>query len=447
MGLRLSAVGNHELDAGKVELLRQIQGGCQSPRPGKACRWRDGYPGSGFPYLAANLIDTGTGRPLLPAYRIEQSQGLKIAFVGAVLQDVAQMVRADGLRGLQTVDEADAINRLVPELQAQGVNAIVAIIHQGGQTSEAFDQPDCQHLQGPIVEVARRLDPAVDVLISGHSHQGYLCNVGPLLVTQGGSYGHLLTELTLQVTPGTHRVTARKARNLLADPQAYTPDPLLTAWVQALEVQSATTLSRPSGRLAVETVGTRLDRHGESPLGDLISDSHLEMTEHLGAQIAFMNVGGIRASLSLAPGQHQLTFAQLASVQPFNNNLVLMDLTGAQLLELLDGQWHGERFNPLQVSNGFSYRWDGRRPADHRVVPDSLRLHGEPVRSNQRYRVVANAFLAEGGDGCVTFRQGSRREDSGLMDLDATLAYLQARDLQGRPAGSLHSAGRIQRLD
>jgi 2',3'-cyclic-nucleotide 2'-phosphodiesterase (5'-nucleotidase family) len=158
-------------------------------------------------------------------------------------------------------------------------------------------------------------------------------------------------------------------------------------------------------------------------------------------------VGNHELDLSLAPGQHQLTFAQLASVQPFNNNLVLMDLTGAQLLELLDGQWHGERFNPLQVSNGFSYRWDGRRPADHRVVPDSLRLHGEPVRSNQRYRVVANAFLAEGGDGCVTFRQGSRREDSGLMDLDATLAYLQARDLQGRPAGSLHSAGRIQRLD
>ncbi|WP_455922144.1 bifunctional metallophosphatase/5'-nucleotidase [Pseudomonas putida] len=439
MGLKFSTIGNHELDNGKAEFLRQMNGGCQSSRPDKACQFQANFPGGGFPYLAANLIDTDTGKPLLPAYRIETVHGVKVAFVGAVLRDVAKVVSAKGMQGLKATDEADAVNAVIPELRAQGVNAIVAVVHQGGDTPEPFDKPDCSHLQGDIVDVAQRLDPAVDVLISAHSHQGYLCKVGKLLVTQGSSYGHLLTHLTLEVTPGTHQVTAIQAQNLLADPAKYQPDAKMAALQQAVEARSNTVLLRPVGTPGAPKITAAADINGESPLGDLITDAQLAMTRKLGAQIAFTNQGGIRNQLILSPGQAQLTYAQVASVQPFNNTLVLMSLTGAQLQQLLNQQWQAEDFNPLQISHGFSYRWDRTREGGDKVVPGSLMLDGKLVQASKSYRVVMNSFLADGGDRFGVFKQGAQRVDTRLIDLDALLGYLQ----QTPGAGATTSAGRI----
>lgn len=441
MGLKFSAIGNHELDNGKAEFLRQMRGGCQSSRPGKACQFQAAYPGSGFPYLAANLIDTDTGKPLLPAYQVETVHGVKVAFVGAVLRGVAKVVSVRGMQGLKATDEADAINAVIPELKAQGVNAIVAVVHQGGETPEPYDKPDCQQLSGDIIDVAKRLDPAVDVLISAHSHQGYLCKVGKLLVTQGSSYGHLLTHLTLEVTPGTHQVTAIQAQNLLADPGKYQPDAKMAALLQQVEARSNAVLLRPVGTPGAPTISAVEDANGESPLGDLITDAQLAMTAKLGAQIAFTNPGGIRNHLVLTPGQTQLNFAQVASTQPFNNDLVLMSMTGAQLQAVLNQQWQGLDFKALQVSHGFSYRWDPKRPVGDRVVPGSLRLGNKPVAAGQAYRVVMNSFLADGGDRFEVFRQGAGRQDTRLIDLDALLAYLK----QTPGAGAATSAGRIQR--
>lgn len=446
MGMKLSAIGNHELDNGKAEFLRQLNGGCQSSRPDKACQFRPDYPGAGFPYLAANLMDSDTGKPLLPAYRIEQVHGVKVAFVGAVLRDVASVVSAKGMRGLQVADEADAINKLIPELKAQGANAIVAVVHQGGSTPEPFDKPDCSQLGGDIVDVAKRLDPAVDVLISAHSHQGYLCKVGPLLVTQGNSYGHLLTHLTLQVTPGQHRVTGIQALNLVADPARYPQDPALARLQQDVEARSNQVLLKPVGAIAASPISRRTDAAGEMPLGDLIADAHLAGGQANGARIAFMNNGGIRSDLALEPGQSKINYGQLATLQPFNNNLIAFDLTGRQIEQLLNQQWKGtEDANILQVSRGFSYRWDAKRPVDSRVVPGSIRLDGQPLRADASYRLVMNGFLADGGDRFSLFKSGINRSDLGISDLDAMLRYVGDMDRQGKPVGSATSAGRIQR--
>ncbi|AZC16442.1 MULTISPECIES: bifunctional metallophosphatase/5'-nucleotidase [Pseudomonas] len=446
MGLKLSAIGNHELDQGKAEFLRQVNGGCQSPRPDKACQFRPDYAGSGFPYLAANLMDSDTGKPLLPAYRIEEVRGVKVAFVGAVLRDVAAMVSAKGMRGLQVADEADSINKLIPELKAQGANAIIAVVHQGGATPEPFDKPDCSQLGGDIIDVAKRLDPAVDVLVSAHSHQGYLCKVGSLLVTQGNSYGHLLTHLTLQVTPGQHRVTDIKAVNLLADPARYPQDPALARLQRDVEARSNEVLLSPVAAIGAPSITRRADGAGEMPLGDLIADAHLAAGQANGAKIAFMNTGGIRSDLALEPGQAKLNYGQLATLQPFNNALVAFDLTGRQLQQVLNQQWKGtDDANILQVSRGFSYRWDAKRPVGDRVVPGSLRLDGQPLRADARYRVVMNAFLGEGGDRFSLFKDGTQRSDLGISDLDAMLQYLKDMEHQGKPAGSATSAGRIQR--
>lgn len=446
MGLLFSTAGNHELDNGKAELLRQINGGCRSARPHKACKFHADFAGSGFPYIAANLLDTTTGKPLFAAYRIEQSHGVKIAFVGAVLRDVAQVVSAKGMQGLKASDEADAINRVIPELKAQGVNAIVAMVHQGGSTVEPFDHTDCSQLKGDIVDVAKRLDPAVDALLTAHTHQGYLCKIGQLSVSQGGSYGHLLTQLTLQVTPGKHEVTAVTARNLLADPSRYPHNAKLAALQQEVEARSNAILLQPAGRIAVPFLGERLERNGESPLGDLISDSQLAMTRQWGAQIAFMNVGGIRANLEQPPGEG-LTYAQVASVQPFGNTLVLMDLTGEQVVALLNQQFGVADVNPLQVSEGFSYQWDAKRPAGDHVVPGSVRLNGQVLTAKGRYRIVANSFLAAGAERFSVFKQGTHVFDSQLLDLDAMLSYLRMNAEKKIPVGTAQSAGRITRIN
>ncbi|HAC69683.1 MAG TPA: bifunctional metallophosphatase/5'-nucleotidase [Pseudomonas sp.] len=446
LGLQLSAVGNHELDNGQAELLRQVRGGCDSSRPAKACQFESLWQGTRFPYLAANLLDARTNQPLFPAYRILQAHGQRIAFVGAVLKELDQVVSPKGLAGLKVTDEADSINAVIPELKARKVDAIVAIIHQGG-TSPAGGR-DCQDLQGPIVEVVKRLDPAIDLVASAHSHKAYTCHVGRMPVFQGGSYGQLVSHVSLQIDPRQHQVTRVRMENLPVIPGHYPPNPQLAAWVAQVAARSKTVLERPVARLGVPRLEPRYDAAGESALGDLIADAQLAAVRDQGAQIALMNSGGIRNELALAPGQSRLTYAQLASCQPFANTLTLVDLTGAQLRELLEQQWRRDPdARPLQVSAGFAYVWDARRPVGQRVVSGSIRLNGVALDDRRRYRVVANNFLADGGDGAALLKEGRNRLETGITDLEALERYLVRQDRQGTPAGQAEPAGRIRRQD
>lgn len=445
LGLQLSAVGNHELDNGKDELLRLAHGGCNSNRPTKACQFEPRWQGTRFPYLAANLLDAQTGKPLFPAYRILAAHGQKIAFVGAVLKELDQVVAPKGLLGLKVTDEADSINALIPELRAQGVDAIVAVIHQGG-TSEDPGR-DCHDLRGPIVEVVKRLDPAVDLVASAHSHKAYTCHVGRMPVFQGGSYGQLVSHVSLQIDPRQHRVTRVQVENLPVIPGQYPAEPQLAALVARVTARSQAVLERPIARLGTPRLDRLANSAGESALGDLIADAQLAAARPLGAQIALTNSGGIRNELALAPGQQRLTYAQLASCQPFANRLTLVDLTGAQLRELLEQPWRRDPVEPLQVSADFAYAWDARRPVGQRIVPGSVRLAGQPLDDQRTYRLVVNSFLADGGDGATVLKAGSNRLAMRITDLDALERYLVQQDRQGTPAGQAEPAGRIRRQD
>lgn len=434
LGMVVSSAGNHEFDPGRAELRRQIAGGCESPRPGKACQLRGSYAGSGFPYIAANLIDTSRSERLLPAYHVVHTKGVKVAFVGAVPRELAQVVKAKSLAGLEAQDEADAINQVIPELKAQGVNAIIAVMHQGGATPEPYTQRDCAQLSGPIVDVAQRLDPAVDAVISGHSHQSYQCKVGERSITQAGKYGHFMTQLTLDVTPGAHHATLIDAVNHPVDPQAYPPNAAMSALLADVRERSRQKLLQPVGRIAVAELTRTLSPGGDTPLGNLVTDAQLAMTRPLGAQIAFTNMGGLRADL-FQQADAPLSYEQLFAVQPFANSLVLLDLSGEQLLRLLEQQWAGGSFSPLQISGGFHYQWDAQRPAGSRVLPESLTLEGKAIVPSASYRVVANAFLAEGGNVYSVFKEGKRREETALLDLDALVGYLRQSNEQGITPG------------
>ncbi len=436
-GLELSSTGNHEFDRGRDELERLAKGGCH---PVKGCF--DGpWPGARFRYLAANVVDSATGRPLFPAYEIRRFDGVPVAFVGATLRSTPAVVDRRGIRGLEFGDEADSVNALVPELRRQGVEAIVLLVHEGGESSGGYDDPDCPGFGGEIVGIVRRLDPAVDVVISGHTHRAYRCRVDGRLVTSAGSYGMIVTAIDLQLDRATGDVAKADARNVLVDPARFAPDAAMAAYADRFAKLAGERAGRIVGTVHGEFTPVATSA-GETNLGNLIADAHLEAMRHEGAAIAFTNPGGIRAPLASRRADGGVTHGDLFAVQPFGNTLVAMTLTGSQLLRLLEQQFRAppDRTRILQAS-GITYAWDGSRPLGSRIAAASVAVGGKPLDPRAPYRIAVNSFLASGGDGFTVFTEGADAA-GGPGDLDAFEAFVAR-----APRAAAAPEGRIRRLD
>ena len=447
LGMNASAAGNHEFDQGRAELLRQQHGGCQSHRADKACKLDPDYRGASFTYLAANVIDTATGKTLLPAYKIEEAKGVKVGYIGAVLKDTPSVVLASGIKGLAFLDEADSINKALAEVRAKGATVFVVLIHEGGHTDEGFNEPDCKNLKGPIVGIAKRLDPELKLIISGHTHTGFQCKVDGRTITQAEMGGHVLSRIKLVVDPQSRTLRDISVRNVVLTPGEYPADPRMGTYLKQVKERSQAALARPVARIGAKVVTRTLNDAGEAPLGNLIADAVLEATKAEGVQVAFMNSGGMRKDLEAGDNQ-VTTYGQAQVVLPFSNTIVVMDMTGAQLRALLEQQWvrkHADsKAAMLHPSRGFTYRWDGAKPRGQRVVPGSVRLDGVAIDDAKTYRVAANNFLAEGGDGFAAFEQAANKRDTQMLDLDAFVRYLAANDRVGKPAGSSAVAGRVE---
>jgi len=420
MGLEISSVGNHEFDKGADELLRMQRGGCHIS---DGCKGPTPFKGASYQYLAASTVVDKTGETLLPAYKVKTFQGIPVAFIGLTLQATPTIVVPAGVAGLTFKDEAETVNALVPQLKAQGIEAIVVLIHEGGVP--AGDYNECPGISGPIVDIVKKLDKAVDLVISGHTHRAYNCRIAGRLVTSGDKYGTIVTAIDLVLDPKTRDVINANAENVLVMP-TFAKDPRQTALIEQYEA-----LARPLARRVVGRIGAPLSNSGgstagETPLGQVIADSQLVATQDAGAEVAFMNPGGIRAPLAM-PADGLVRYEDLFSVQPFYNNLVTMTLSGAQVLTLLEQQWkgQGEGGRILQVSRGFSYSWDGRRAVGERVVPGSVKLNGQALDVARGYRVTVNGFIAGGGDNFVILKAG-RDVRTGVMDVDALEAYVKA---------------------
>ncbi len=416
MGLEASAVGNHEFDKGADELLRLQGGGCH---PSEGCKGPTTFKGATFQYLAASTVVEKTGRTLLPAYYVKRFQGVPVAFIGLTLEGTPRIVVPAGVAGLKFRDEAETVNELVPELRRQGIEAIVVLIHEGGWPAGGHNE--CPGISGPIVDIVKRLDKAVDLVISGHTHRAYNCRIDGRLVTSGDKYGTIVTAIDLVLDPASGDVTSAVADNVIVRP-SFAKDPRQTQLIEIYE-----RLAAPLAKRIVGRIGAALPRDtnpaGASPLGQVIADAQLAASLDAGAQVAFMNPGGIRAALAL-PADGQLRYEDLFSVQPFYNNLVTMTLSGAQLLQLLEQQWDQPSPRILQVSRGFAYTWDATRPVGRRVVPGSVRLNGQPLDPAAPYRVTVNSYLAGGGDSFVLLKQG-RDARTGIMDVDALELFVK----------------------
>ncbi len=418
LGLEASALGNHELDRGPAEALRRQAGGCH---PTDGCKGPAPYAGARFPYLAANTIVTATGQPLFPPTWVKRFDGVPVGFIGVVLKNTPAVVVPSAIAGLAFGDEAEAINRAVPALRAQGVEAIVVLMHEGGVPGGDYNE--CPSITGGLSELVRRIDKAVDVIVSGHTHRAYNCVIDGRVVTSAHSYGTLLTKIDLTIDRRTRDVVKAEAENLIVRDGAWPRDPKLGALVAAYEERLGPVANRVVTRLGAP-FSNRINDNGESELGQLVADAQLAATRNAGAQLALMNQGGVRAPLGGAD-KLDVSFADVFSVQPFANQLVTMTLTGAQLKRVLERQPFEARRSFLFVSRGFSYRWDLRRPVGDRVLADSLRLDGQVITPEQKLRVTLNAFIADGGDSYADLRQGTERQ-AGLVDVEALEQYLAA---------------------
>lgn len=438
LGLDLNVIGNHELDEGKTELQRMRNGGNHATDPysglGLAADLKNGqYAGSKFPILSANVIDESTGQSLFPAYHLKSFLGTKVAFVGATLRSTPTIVSPSGVAGLSFADEADSINALVPQITALGTRSIVAVIHEGGTASTT----DC--VTGPIVEIVNRLDPEIDLVLTGHTHQEYSCLVNnsagqPVRVTSAFQYGRRLSNIDLTIDTRSKNVVAVAAANLAVPVPAATnntvpQDASSLEVVDHYDALAAVPKSRPIGKITA-AISKSNNAAGESALGDVIADAQLDATNDVGlgeAVIAMMNPGGIRADLPFNAPDGVVTFGDAFTVQPFGNALVTMSLTGAQIKMALETQFNGcngqtqERI--LQISNGFSYAYTAANACNARIT--SMTLNGLPVDTAASYRVTVNSFLADGGDGFVVLKNGTDRL-GGEVDTDAFEKYLQA---------------------
>ena len=420
LGLDVTSVGNHEFDHGLEELLRLQRGGC---RAGASCAGGR-FAGARFTYLAANVVDR-SGQGIFPGTALRTVGGARVGFIGVVLRDTPTVVTPTGVAGLSFLDEAEAVNAAVPPLREAGADAVVVLIHQGGAQAPGSPPDGCQGFSGPLVEIAQRLR-GVDVIVSGHTHQAYLCpDLAGALATSAGAYGRFITRIELEVDPAGHRLLSRRASQIPVT-HAIAPDPQAKALVDQAIAEAAPLASQRVGRLAV-ALTRAASGAGESSLGDVVADAHLLATRHLGATLAFTNPGGLRADVPAG----DVNYAQAFAAQPFGNTLVTLTLTGAQLLEALEQQWTGSRPRILQPSSNVTYSWSESAAPGAKVVPGSLRVDGRPLARDARVKVTVNSFLATGGDGFRVFTAGADRL-GGPPDLEALIAYLRP-TLEGAP--------------
>src|SRR6266404_2755727 len=267
MGLEVASVGNHEFDEGKDELLRMQNGGCH---PIDKCQGPHPFLGAKFRYLAASTFEKNTGKTVFPPYEIKQFEGIPVAFIGLTLKGTPDIVSPVSVAGLEFRDEADTVNALVPELKARGVEAIVVLIHEGGFPTGNYNE--CPAISGAIVDIVKKLDRAVDVVISGHTHQAYVCEIDGRLVTSGDKYGTLVTAIDVRLDPATRDIISARADNVIVRTGTYASDPPQTALLEAYDKVAAPIANRQAGSIT-ETLSRAPNDAGESALGDIIADA------------------------------------------------------------------------------------------------------------------------------------------------------------------------------
>ncbi|GIO85589.1 hypothetical protein J25TS5_25210 [Paenibacillus faecis] len=415
MGFDVASLGNHEFDQGIAALKAQIFGGLD-PKEGKVT-----HAGAKFDYVNANVIETSTGKTLLKPYVIKEVGGVKIGFIGLVTKATPAKVSPSGTAGarfLSAEEEVEAVNKYAKELQDQGVETIIVLAHDPATTKEGVTT-------GEAADLAKALpaDSPVDVIVAGDNHAFANGEVNGKLIVQAYSYGTAFEDIKLMIDPTTGDVTEKSATVTTTFQEGVKEDPESLAIIKK-SLDKHPELTKPVG--TTDGSVTRTDAYNnEAPLGNLIADAmrQADFGDKAGpADFAFMNPGGIRADLP----QGDVTFADLAKIQPFGNTLVKLELTGKQIQTLLEQQWGTNadgtpNTKTLQIS-GLKYTADFNKPVAQRVTSLSLE-DGTPIDPAKTYTAVVNNFMAAGGDNYKVLVD-AKSSLAGPIDLDVFYQYI-----------------------
>ncbi len=443
--LKASAVGNHEFDGGWPDLRDRVIADGSNAK---------------FPYLGANVYRKGTTEPVLPEYTVLDMNGIKVAVIGTVTQEVPSLVTPAGIADLDFGDPVEAINRAAAKIKAGNLADVIIVENHDGAGSGVVEGSTLEQevaAGGPFAKLVTETSADVDAIFTGHTHKEYAWDA-PVPGVQGktrpivqtGNYGENVGQIQLTVDTASKEVTGYKAGNVkrTTDPAAdliaaYPRVAAVDGIVQKALAAAAEVGNQPVGSItkdittafSTDATGTakRDDRGSESTLGNLVADSLLDSlkpAELGGAEIGVVNPGGLRNELYYAP-DGTITYAEANAVLPFVNNLWTTSLTGAQFKTLLEQQWQtnadgtvpSRAYLQLGLSKNVNYTYDAARAAGDRIT--SVRVNGEVLDPAKSYRVGTFSFLATGGDNFRVFTQGANTRDSGLVDRDAWIGYLQ----------------------
>lgn len=445
--LRTSAVGNHEFDGGWADLRDRVVAGGSNAK---------------FPYLGANVYKKGTTEPALPEYTVLDMNGIKVAVIGTVTQEVPSLVTPSGIADLEFGDAVDAINRVAAKIKAGKLADVIIVENHDGAGSGAPEGATLEQevaAGGPFAKMVQKVTPDVAAIFNGHTHKQYAWDA-PVLdaagqptgktrpIVQTGNYGEFIGQIQLTVDTKTMAVTGYKAANVKrsTDPAAdlvaaYPRVAAVKAIVDKAVADAAAIGNQPIGKVTADITtafggspAVRDDRSSESTLGNLVADSlvdTLKAPELGGAEIGVVNPGGLRNELYYAP-DGTITYAEANAVLPFVNNLWTTSLTGAQFKTLLEQQWQtnpdgtvpSRAYQQLGLSKNINYTYDAARAAGDRIT--AIRINGALINPAKSYRIGTFNFLATGGDNFRIFKEGTGTKDSGLVDRDAWIKYLQA---------------------
>lgn len=397
----IGTLGNHEFDEGIEELRRLINGGTHEQT--------GNFAGANFPWVAANVVEETTGEPIFSPYKILKIAGMPIAFIGVVYSETPNIVVPNGVKGLKFTEEIEAINRYVPEIKKQGVKAIIVLAHNPGSSDTNGENPT-----GELVEMANGVDDEIDIIYGAHNHAYMNTTVDNKLLVQSYSYGTAFSDVDIEIDPKTKDIVRESVEIVTTFHDGIEPDPTITKMVSDYEAVVEPIVNEVIGTSSMNLTSLQ-NENGESVMGNLVADAQRKA---MGTDIAFMNPGGIRADID----KGDITWEEAYIVQPFNNDLVKMTMTGEQIRRVLNQQW-GINTNMLQIS-GFTYTWDGRKPDGQKVI-SILLPDGTELNPDQTYTVTANSFLAGGGDGFTVFTEAQNKE-VGPVDLVALIDYIQS---------------------
>lgn len=427
-----AALGNHELDNGFEEFMRLRDGGCHLQ---EGCRYSETFEGANFPILAAN-VTTEDGTPVTLPFSVDYVEGIPVGVIGVAPHNTPDVIRSDAISGLRFGDEVEAVDRTAGILDRLGVRSIVLLYK--GDIAPVDGDGTCRGDDRGAAAIAGAVSPLVDLIVTsdggGQFNCSYLDPAGePRTVVQGASHGRILSVTDLTIDPKTRDVLRDRTVSFTqVVTHGIDPDSETRAFVDRAVERSSTVANRPIARIAAD-VTRKSERTGESALGNLVADAQLAATGHMGAQIALTNPGGIRGDLLTGDGT--ISYRQVYAVQPFGNMLQLVELTGAQLDDLLEEQFQPATIGPdiervLAPSHNLRYTLDRESPRGDRVR--NLTVDDEPVDPERVYVVVVNKFLAQGGDGFGTLADAPRRVGGG-SELDALSAYLAVKSPVGPP--------------